>query len=249
MRSKLAIAVILWGWLLFAAWLSYDYVAYGNRAFTHIFQKPLSYEEAVFYTMIILVPVVYTILGFMVNERLKLLTRLKEFEKYRDLALVDDLTNFLNRRGFSLLAEQQIKIADRNQKGMLLVYIDLDELKQVNDSFGHKAGDMALVDVAHLIKGTFRKSDITARIGGDEFVILVLDTSWAVAEIFAFRLQENLQRYNEKTTQPFRISFSIGLSYYDPGNPCSLEELISRADKYMYEEKDGRQTKNILGID
>lgn len=249
MQSKLAIAVTLWGWLLFAAWLSYDYVEYGNKVFIHIFQKPPIYTEAVFYVLIILVPFVYTVLGYIVNERLKLLKKLEEYEKYRTLALVDEHTNLLNRRGFSFLAEQQLRIADRNKKGMLLVSVDLDDLKQMNDTFGHKAGDMALIEVTDIIKGTFRKSDIIARIGGDEFVILALDTSWTVAEILAFRLQENLQSHNTKTTRPYKLSFSIGFSYYDHGNPCSLEELIERADTYMHEVKRGRQIKGILGID
>lgn len=248
MRSKLAIAVILWGWLLFAAWLSYDYIEYGNRMFIHIFQKNSNYKEAIFYVLIILVPFVYTVLGYTVNERLKLLKRLEESEKYRSLALVDELTDLLNRRGFSFLAEQQLRIADRNKKGVILVYVDLDALKQVNDTFGHNAGDMALIDSANLIKETFRKSDIIARIGGDEFVVLALDTSWAIAEILAFRLQENLQSHNAKITRPYKLSFSIGFSYYDPDTPCSLEELIARADTYMYEVKRGGHIKDILGI-
>jgi diguanylate cyclase (GGDEF)-like protein len=249
MKSKLAVAVILWGWLLFAAWMSYDYVQYGNNVFIHIFKGPPDIKEITFYVMIILVPFIYTVLGFMVNERLKLLNKLEEYEKYRSLALVDDLTNLFNRRGFFLLAEQQIKVADRQQKGILLLYVDVDDLKQVNDTFGHSAGDMALIDVANIMRETFRKSDIIARIGGDEFVVLALETSWALAEILAFRLQEKIQSHNTKTTQPYKLSLSIGFSYYDPGNPCSLEEIIAKADRYMYEEKEGGQIKNVLDID
>jgi diguanylate cyclase (GGDEF)-like protein len=249
MQSKLAIAVILWGWLLFAAWLAYDYVEYGNRMFIHIFQRAPHYEEAVFYVLIILVPFIYTVLGYVINERLKLLKRLEETEKYRDLAFVDGLTNLINRRGFTLLAEQQLKIAERKKQGMVLVYVDVDELKQMNDSLGHNAGDMALIDVTNIIKGTFRKSDIIARIGGDEFVILALDTSWAVSEILVIRLQENLQSHNATMTRPYKLSCSIGFAYYDPDHPCSLEELITTADKYMYEVKQGRQIQDILGID
>lgn len=249
MKSKLGIAVILWGWLLFVAWLSYDYVEYGNRMFIHIFQQSLSYEKTAFNVLIILVPFVYTVLGYIINERLKLLKRLEEAEKYRSFAIVDELTKLLNRRGFSVLAEQQLKIANRNRKGMLLVYADLDGLKQINDAFGHKAGDMALIDIAHIIKGTFRKSDIIGRIGGDKFAALAVETSWEASEILAIRLQDNLESQNEKAIRPYKLSLSIGFSYYDPGNPCYLEELIARADTYMYEEKRGRQIKDILGID
>lgn len=236
MKSKPAIAITLWGWLLFGAWLAYDYVEYGNRMLIHIFQQPAGYEETVFYVLIILMPFVCTVLGYTVNERLKLFTRLKESEKYRTITIVDDLTNLLNRRGFFFLSDQQLKMARRKEKGVLLVYADFDNLKQISDNFGHKAGDKALINVAEIIKATFRKSDIIARIGEDEFSVLATETSWAVADTLAFRLQENVRSYNA-TTQPYKLSLSIGLSYYDPENPCSLEELIERADKYIYESK------------
>ena len=248
-QSKLAIAVILWGWLLFAAWLSYDYVQYGNNVFIHVFREHLGIREITFYVMIILVPFIYTILGIMVNERLILLKKLEEFDNYRSLALVDPLTNLFNRRGFHILVGQQLKIADRQQKGMLLLYVDLDGLKQLNDRFGHQAGDTALTDAADILRGTFRKSDIIARIGGDEFVVLALETSWESTDILTFRLQETLRRHNRITKQFHTLSFSVGFSYYDPKNPSSIEELIEKADRYMYEEKQGRQMKQMLNID
>ena len=249
MKSKLAIAISLWGWLLFAAWLSYDYVEYGNRVFIHIFQESFSYEKTGFYILIILVPIIYTFLGFMVNDRLRLLNKLEEVEKHRVSVHTDELTNLLNRIGFSLLVEQQLKISDRKKKGMLLVYIDLNNLKKINVTLGQKAGDMALADTANIIKNAFRKSDIIARIGEDEFAILAIDTSWAFIDILAIRLKESLKNFNEEVTRPYNLSFNAGFSYYDPENPCSFEELISRAQKYLEEEEQGEQVKEILGID
>jgi diguanylate cyclase (GGDEF)-like protein len=244
MKSKLAIAVILWGWLLFAAWFSYDYAEHGNRVFIHIFRESFSLERVAFYILVILVPFVYTVLGYVINERLKLLGKLQELERYKALALVDEVTNLLNRRGFSFLAEQQLKLAARNGKGQLLVYIDVDELKKINDTFGHHVGDMALIDVANVVKDNFRKSDIVARIGGDEFAVLAIETSWAVSDIFAMRLKNNLVIHNEIEARPFELSFSIGFSYFDPGSPCSLDELIERADANMYEVKQRKYDKD-----
>ena len=249
MKSKLAVAVILCGWCLFIAWLVFDYIEYGNRMFIHIFQQPFRFEESIFHILIVLVPFVYTVLGYLVNERLGLLARFEESEKYRTYALVDELTSLLNLKGFSFLAEQQLKITNRGSKGMLLMYLDIDKLRQLNDNFGQSAGDMALIDVANIIKMTFRKSDILSRIGGDEFVILALETSWAVSEILALRVQENLQNHNAKAGRPYRISLSIGFAYYSPESPCSLEELIEKAGKYMHEGQEGKQIKDILGID
>lgn len=235
-KSKPAIAITLWGWLLFGAWLAYDYVEYGNRMLIHIFQRPATYEETVFHVLIILVPFVCTILGYTVNERMKLLARFKESEKYRTPTIVDDLTNLLNRRGFFFLSDQQLKMAKRKEKGALLIYADFDNFKQINDNFGHKAGDKALINVAEIIRATFRKSDIIARIGEDEFSVLAMETSWASADTLASRLQENVRSYNA-ATYPYKLSLSIGRSYYDPESPCSLEELIERADKDIYESK------------
>lgn len=249
MRSRLAIAVILWGWLLFAAWLSYDYVEYGNKVFIHIFKESFSYEKTAFYVLIILIPFIYTFLGFMINERMKLLNKLESLQKHCAFANTDDLTNLLNRIGFSLLVDQQFKIANRKKKGMLMVYIDVSNLKKINNTFGQKAGDMALTDAANIIKNTFRISDIIGRIGEDEFAVLTIDSSWAVADIFAIRLKDNLNKFNKEITRPYKIHFNIGFSYYDPLNPCPLEELISKARMYLEEEKQGRQEKEILGID
>jgi diguanylate cyclase (GGDEF)-like protein len=108
---------------------------------------------------------------------------------------------------------------------------------------------MALIDAANIIKMTFRKSDILARIGGDEFVILALETSWAASEILTLRVQGNLQNHNTKAGRPYKISLSMGFSHYSPENPCSLEELIEKAGKYMHEGQEGKEIKDILGID
>lgn len=185
----------------------------------------------------------------MINERMKLLNKLESLQKQRAFANTDDLTNLLNRIGFSLLVDQQFKIANRKKKGMLLIYIDVSNLKKINNIFGQKAGDMALADSANIIKNTFRISDIIGRIGEDEFAVLTIDSSWAVADIFAIRLKDNLNKFNKEITRPYKIYFNIGFSYYDPLNPCSLEELILKARTYLEEEKQGKQVKEILGID
>ncbi|MGQ9570922.1 MAG: GGDEF domain-containing protein [Thermodesulfovibrionales bacterium] len=249
MRSKLTIPVILLGWLLFAAWLSCDYVEYRNKVFIHIFQESFSYEKIVFYVLIILAPFIYTFLGFMINERLRLPNKLESLEKHHVYANTDELTNLLNRIGFSLLVEQQLKIANRKKKGMLIVYIDINNLKKTNSTLGQKAGDMALVDAANIIKNTFRVSDIIARIGEDEFAVLAIDSLWAVADIFAIRLNDSLKKFNREIIRPYKIHFNIGFSNYDPLNPSSLEELISKARRYLEEEKQGKEVKEILGID
>jgi len=115
-------------------------------------------------------------------------------EDLRSLSLTDDLTGLYNRRGFLFLAEKHGKMAERLDKSMLLFYVDFDGLKRINDDFGHKQGDRALIEIAELLKKTFRREDISARMGGDEFAILSLVDPGQNVEILLDRLEANLAR-------------------------------------------------------
>jgi len=243
MKSKLAIAITLWGWLLFVVWLSYDYAEYQNRWIIHIFNPTYSYEVHSFHILIFLVPFIYTSLGYLVNEREKLLLKIKESEKmYRTLSLYDELTGLYNLRGFYILAEQQLKKALRSKNRMLLLFVDVDKLKWINDNFGHQEGNTSLIDTAIILKKQIRESDILARIGGDEFVALIDKTADDLQEILAKRLEENIRIYNSKRTRNFKLSLSIGFAYYDPATPSSIEELLDHADKVMYERKEKEES-------
>lgn len=154
-----------------------------------------------------------------------------------NLSITDPLTGLHNRRGFISLAAQQLKLSDRNRRAVLLFFADLDGLKWINDMLGHEEGDKALVEAATVFKETFRTSDIIARLGGDEFAIIAIDAAEASAEIFKARLQSLVDARNHQEGRRYRISISVGCSYYDPENPCSLDELMARADQQMYEQK------------
>jgi len=155
----------------------------------------------------------------------------------RAMALVDDLTGLYNRRGFQTLARQHMKMADRMRKRVSHIFVDLDGLKEINDTLGHREGDLALIETADLLKETFRESDIIARIGGDEFVVLALETVGLAQEHWVTRLQDNLTRRNERPERRYRLSVSMGIAYYDPDFPCPLDDLLDRADALMYEQK------------
>ena len=153
------------------------------------------------------------------------------------MSLVDDLSGLYNRRGFLTLAEQQLKVAVRQRRGVALLYADMDGMKQINDRFGHAEGDCAIMETARLLTSTFRNSDIVARLGGDEFAILAVDVSQADVERVAARLEESLRARNALMPHPYPLSVSVGAVHYDPAIPCSLEELMARADQIMYERK------------
>ncbi len=120
---------------------------------------------------------------------------------------------------------------------MLLIFGDLDNLKGINDTFGHKEGDQALVDTSQILKETFRESDIIARIGGDEFVILAMNNLETSAEKLINRLKQVLNDHPLQTKRPDTLSLSLGIAWFDPRNPCSLDVLLAQADKLMYEDK------------
>ena len=166
----------------------------------------------------------------------------RQAQELRALSLEDELTSLHNRRGFYSLAEQQVRLADRSKKEMSLMFMDLDNMKGINDTFGHQEGDRALIDTAGILRKAFRCSDIIARMGGDEFVTLLIDTPVDRASVFSDRVQEMVDAHNAQAIRPYKISISVGIGWYDPKHPCSLESLVATADKLMYEQKLSKQT-------
>jgi len=157
------------------------------------------------------------------------------------LSITDQLTGLHNRRGFLSLAGQQLKLSERNKSGMLLFFADLDLLKWINDELGHEEGDKALIEAANIFRETFRTSDIIARLGGDEFAVLAIDIKETNPEVFTARMQQLINIRNNKENRRYNLSISMGCSYYDPENPCSIDELMARADKLMYEQKQNKK--------
>ena len=170
------------------------------------------------------------------------ITRRKKYEELiQTLAITDQLTGLYNRRGLMTLAEQQLKMAERTKESLLLLFADLDDLKQINDQFGHKTGDEVIIEIANILQEVFRKVDIISRIGGDEYAVLATEASLEYADLIRKRLQDQLALHNARAGRAFNISISVGMAYYDPEHPCSLDELITRADSLMYEEKVGKK--------
>ena len=166
------------------------------------------------------------------------ITERKKMEKeLLRLARYDPLTGGYSR-GYGLeLLQRQLKLSKRNKLPLLLAYTDLDNLKDINDEFGHEEGDRTMVQVAKLFKSILREVDIITRMGGDEFLVIFLDSSLNEIPIIRKRLNKELTRLNQFSKKPYKIGFSTGFSNYDPANPQSMDELIRIADQNMYEEK------------
>ncbi len=164
-------------------------------------------------------------------------------EELRALSLIDELTGLYNRRGFMTLAIHQQKIAARTGKDMLLLYADMDDLKNINDTYGHGAGDAALARTAKIFKESFRSSDITARLGGDEFAVLALEASAPCSDLLKARLEGKLQAKLAGADLPFELSLSIGMVCFNPHSPRSIEDLLAEADRAMYAQKQARKAR------
>ena len=173
----------------------------------------------------------------------KMMRDLKGEEELLALSLTDELTGLYNRRRFFILTEQCLKVAVRKRKRWMLLYIDMDDLKWINDHCGHSEGDQALIGLGSILRKTFRESDVIARIGGDEFVVL-LESTDENDEMLITRLDENIRDYNAKVSQDYVLSISVGAARFDPEYPVSIDKLLSKADTLMYAQK--RRAKEIL---
>lgn len=168
----------------------------------------------------------------------------KHIEKYqvlevdlREQTITDKLTGVYNRRGFLHFAEQRLLVAERENKKELLIYVDIDNFKNINDKFGHNEGDLVLVDLTKIFKRIFRKSDILGRIGGDEFVIYLVDYDSTKERNVVQYLEDSISEYNKKNKKPYDVSISIGVSYYEPEKLHSIQQVLENADKSMYINK------------
>ena len=119
----------------------------------------------------------------------------------------------------------------------MIVYADLDGLKTINDSFGHKEGDRALIKTAELLKETFRSADVLGRLGGDEFTALAAVEPEGGVEKLISRLEEKFENYNSLNLVAYKLSISIGVAQLDSNGTQSMEDLMAMADLAMYENK------------
>ncbi|HVF21759.1 MAG TPA: EAL domain-containing protein [Pyrinomonadaceae bacterium] len=162
--------------------------------------------------------------------------RKKLEETLRNSSLKDDLTGLFNRRGLLKQAAPYFDFARRQKEKLLLLFIDLDGMKKINDEFGHNEGDNALIQTAEILNRSFRSTDIIARLGGDEFTVLVTDLT-ASKEDAITRLNDNLKAYNASETCSHKLAFSIGVATLEPERMTCFEELLEQADQAMYEQK------------
>ncbi|REG84993.1 sensor domain-containing diguanylate cyclase [Marinomonas pollencensis] len=159
-------------------------------------------------------------------------------------ATMDDLTRITNRRGFITLAEHTLKVCSRREQAITLILFDLDKFKQVNDRHGHHEGDFALVKFADTLKHTFRKSDITGRFGGDEFIVMLAGTEPSDVDALLLRFENAIAEMNATLNKPYRVEYSVGVAFFPYDSQLALEKMIEQADAAMYKQKNVKPPAN-----
>ena len=167
-------------------------------------------------------------------------------EELRALTFVDDLVDLCNRRGFFILAQQQLKLANRTKKGLYLFLINVDNFKQINDTHGQQAAGILIVQTAQILKDTFRKSDIIARVSEETFAVLAIEAQSGSTDVIGKHLQTNLEKYNATVSPEHALLASMGTAYYDPEHPCSIDTLFGYADMLLYRQKSGKRKSALL---
>lgn len=153
------------------------------------------------------------------------------------MATVDQLTKLLNRRGFIMLGQHCLNLCVRQALPASLVFIDLNEFKSINDAFGHAEGDLAIIAFAEQINNVVRVSDVIARWGGDEFVIILANASKGLAMDTMARFEQSLDKYNLEKNCGYDITFSYGVVEFSPDKHPTVDALLAEGDALMYKHK------------
>jgi len=180
---------------------------------------------------------------YSLNELMIRIKHVRLQERLRKMSITDELTGLPNRRGFFVLAEHQLRSAQRSGWNLVLLFADLDGFKMINDTLGHQAGDEALCSMASVFRQSYRDSDIIARMGGDEFAILLVNPTTRGVQAAQDRLRRNLDQFNARENGAYQLKASIGIAEFDPAALSSIDALLRIADERMYADKD-RNKKN-----
>lgn len=176
----------------------------------------------------------------------------KAWKRVNEMAMLDTLTGLSNRRDFMPAAQRELDLALRHRQPLALLVLDVDHFKAINDTLGHLGGDEVLVQVAHRCRQALRTTDLLARWGGEEFIMLLPNTPLAQARQLAERVRASIIEAPAivVSDRPVAVTASLGAAGIMPGQVSSLEQLIRRADSALYLAKSaGRDQVSIAESD
>jgi diguanylate cyclase (GGDEF)-like protein len=167
----------------------------------------------------------------------------KLFQKTREMSITDEVTPLYNFRFFHQILDRELKLVDRYNSVLSLVFVDLDRFKPINDQHGHLRGSRVLREVGFLLRAAVRETDYPARYGGDEFVVILPQTDQAAAQTLAEKLRRLIEGHTflQEEGIDARIGCSLGVATY-PADARTKEALIRLADQRMYEDKGVRKS-------
>ena len=160
-----------------------------------------------------------------------------QFLQLLELSTKDELTRLLNRRGFFMQAEKHVRLAQRLKQSVGVMFLDLDHLKQINDEYGHRLGDKAISALASAIHNVMRDSDVAGRIGGDEFVVVMMPGDAQALPKMAARIRTELKNLCIGELQALKPSVSIGYRLFQVEELTGIDRMVSMVDERMYEDK------------
>ena len=160
------------------------------------------------------------------------------------MANSDELTGLYNRRGYLEFAKGEISSPQNKGKHALICYADMDNLKYVNDVFGHDEGDFSLREIASILKEAFRNGDIIGRMGGDEFIVFAITEMESFEATIKERITAITKRHNEAAGKPYPIDMSTGIAEFVCGPEIDIHEIIEQADEKLYKEKAQKKLTN-----
>lgn len=170
-------------------------------------------------------------------------------EDHRTFGIIDGMTGIYNRSfGLSFL-DQQIKIVKRDGTDLTISYLDINDLKNVNDCYGHRAGDQLIITACNILKENLRESDVLCRMGGDEFLMILPNCSLGQADLVINRVNSQIESFNRKSLLPYKLSISIGVATFCRDTDMDIEELIHEADTNMYDHKRRDKGKKEVVMD
>jgi len=164
-----------------------------------------------------------------------------QFMQLLELSTRDDLSRLLNRRGFFSQADKLVRLAGRLKQNVGILYLDLDGLKDINDRHGHRIGDKSIAALATAIRKVIRESDVAGRIGGDEFVIVMLADEEEALIKLTYRIRHELAQQARDELEPIAPSVSIGSQLFRHPQLYSIDKMVSMVDQRMYEDKNAER--------
>lgn len=176
------------------------------------------------------------------NELKSVLNELESANKQLySLSETDELTKVYNRRGFMEVAERQRRLCSRSGYNGILMYIDLDGLKKINDTYGHKEGDEAILALCTILKKSFRTADSIGRLGGDEFAVITINVDERFIANIRVRLNQEFEAHNEASKKSYTLAMSMGVCAFTNEDERTLEELMQEADASLYQIKKAKK--------